>query len=259
MTTPDRFGDRPGTALVTGGTGGIGSAIVRQLAREGASVTFTYRSGAERALALVEELSDEGWRVDAVQLDLTVAQDCTAVIAVVGAHRGGLHTLVHAAGPHIPQQHLSTIAPAAYAAQLSDEAAAFFNIAAPAIPALRAASGAIVAVTTAATSRYPVRDGLSASAKGAIEQLVRGLAAEEGRYGVRANCVGPGMLVDGMAARLMASGDLDEEALAVTRRNIALRRFGTAQDIAAAVCFLASTDANFISGQTLNVDGGYSI
>ena len=109
MTTPDRFGDRPGTALVTGGTGGIGSAIVRQLAREGASVTFTYRSGAERALALVEELSDEGWRVDAVQLDLTVAQDCAAVIAVVGAHRGGLHTLVHAAGPHIPQQHLSTI------------------------------------------------------------------------------------------------------------------------------------------------------
>jgi NAD(P)-dependent dehydrogenase (short-subunit alcohol dehydrogenase family) len=62
-----------------------------------------------------------------------------------------------------------------------------------------------------------------------------------------------------MAARLMASGDLDEEALAVTRRNIALRRFGTAEDIAAAVCFLASTDANFISGQTLNVDGGYSI
>lgn len=259
MTTPDRFGDRPGTALVTGGTGGIGSAIVRQLAREGAAVTFTYRSGAERAISLVEELSDEGWRVDAVQLDLTAAEDCAAVIAVVASHRGGLHTLVHAAGPHIPQHHLSTIPPATYATQLHDEAAAFFNIVAPAIPALRTTSGSIVAVTTAATSRYPVRDGLSASAKGAIEQLVRGLAAEEGRYGVRANCVGPGMLVDGMAARLMASGDLDDEALAVTRRNIALRRFGTAADIAAAVCFLASNEANFISGQTLNVDGGYSI
>ncbi len=255
MTTPDRFGDRPGTALVTGGTGGIGSAIVRQLAREGAAVTFTYRSGAEHALALVEELSDEGWRVDAVHLDLTVAQDCAAVIAVVASHRGGLHTLVHAAGPHIPQQHLS----AAFATQLHDEAAAFFNIVSPALVALRASSGSIVAVTTAATSRYPVRDGLSASAKGAVEQLVRGLAAEEGRYGVRANCVGPGMLVDGMAARLMASGDLDDEALAVTRRNIPLRRFGTAEDIAAAVCFLASDEATFISGQTLNVDGGYSI
>jgi NAD(P)-dependent dehydrogenase (short-subunit alcohol dehydrogenase family) len=116
-----------------------------------------------------------------------------------------------------------------------------------------------VAVTTAATRRYPVRDGLSAGPKGAIEALVRGIAAEEGRFGVRANCVGPGMLTDGMAQQLMASGDLDEAALEVTKRNIALRRFGDAADVAEAVCFLASDRADFISGQMLDVDGGYGI
>jgi NAD(P)-dependent dehydrogenase (short-subunit alcohol dehydrogenase family) len=171
---------------------------------------------------------------------------------------GGLHTLVHAAGPHIPQQHLSKVRPEDYAEALLAEAAGFFNVASASLPALRESRGSIVAITTAATRRYPIRDGLSSGTKGAVEQLVLALCAEEGRFGVRANSVGPGMLTDGMAARLMASGDLDEAALAVTRANIPLRRFGSATDIAEAVCFLASDAASFISGQHLCVDGGYS-
>ena len=118
-----------------------------------------------------------------------------------------------------------------------------------ALPLLRSSTGSIVAVTTAATRRFPVRDGLSSGTKGAVEAVARALAAEEGRFGVRVNIVGPGMLTDGMAARLIGSGELDEAALEVTRRNIPLRRFGDAVDIAEAVAFLASDRADFISGQ----------
>jgi len=253
------FTGRRGTALVTGGSGGIGAAIVRMLAERGSDVLFTYRSNRDAADAVVSELASSGARVAAMPADLVDESIAASVVATAASDFGGIHTLVHAAGPHVTQIHLSRVEPSAYRAQLEGEAVAFFNIVQPALEHLRVSAGSIVAVTTAATRRYPVRDGLSSGTKGAVEALVRALAAEEGRFGVRANCVGPGMLTDGMAARLMASGDLDDAALEVTMRNIPLRRFGDAVDIAEAVCFLASDRADFITGQMLDIDGGYGV
>ncbi len=248
------FAARTGVALVLGASGGLGAAIAAMLLTRGSRVAMTYRRPSPAVAELAARSPDSA---RAYQLDLTDAAACARVATTVADDFGVVHTAVYAAGPHVPMTHLSNVTAEVFRGQLEQEAIAFLTALVPLIPLLRQSHGSLVAVTTAATTRYAVRDGLSSIPKAAIEAAVRGIATEEGRFGVRANCVGPGMLTDGMAARLIGSGDLDTRALDVARGNIPLRRFGTATDVAEAVCFLASDRARFISGQKLNVDGGY--
>jgi len=253
------FAGRAGAALVVGGSGGLGSVIAAELAARGSDLALTYRSDADAAAATAAVVERCGRRCWTAPADLSDDSSAAAAVEQLAAAAGGLHTLVYAAGPRVPQVHMSRVEPSAMRAQLDADGAGFFAAAHAALPHLREARGSIVAVTTAGSDRFPVRDGLSTVPKAAVEAAVRGLAAEEGRFGVRANTVGPGMLTDGMARRLMASGDLDERALDAARASIPMRSFGTAADIAEAVCFLASDRAGYISGQHLAVDGGYTV
>lgn len=250
--TPLDFESAAGIALVTGGSGGIGSAISRLLVANGARVALTYRNNVPTNL-----LSELGSSADGHQLDLTDSDSCLSLVNVLQTRYGSIHTLVHAAGPYVELKYISAITPAEFAHQVNEDLISFFNITSAVLPVMRSTGGSITAVTSAATHRYPARDALSAAPKGGIEALVRGIAHEEGRFGIRANCVGPGMLTDGMSEKLIATGLLNEAALDVSMRSIPLRKFGRADDIAQAVAFLSSHRAGFISGQKLDIDGGY--
>lgn len=255
----DPFGGRVGGALVVGGSGAIGRAVAERLARMGTDVTVTYAgnaAAAEETVALVEAAGRVG---AAVRLDLgDFAQVAETVAGVVERH-GGLHAVVLAASPTNYQAWVSTLPADQYAEQLRVDAGGTFAVVNAALPALREARGSVVVVSSVANRRFVLRDVLSTGPKAANEAVVRAVAAEEGRYGVRANAVGVGILDEGMTQVLMGTGDILPEQLEVAVSRIPLRDFGKARDIASMACFLASEDARYVTGQWIDVDGGYGL
>lgn len=246
------------TALVTGGTGGVGSHVCRLLAGAGVDVTFTYHRNTVASDALVAELAEAPGRVRGVRADTGDAVALRDVVAAASVS-GGLDILIHAGGPVVPQKYVSAINRAEFARHVEEEVIAFFGLVEVALPALRIAQGALVAITTVAGRHFPVKDVLSSAPKAGIEALIRAVAKEEGRFGVRANAVGPGIMSDGMAATLHEVGDFTVEAQEQVLRTIPLRRFGSSRDVAEVAVFLASESARYVTGQVIDVDGGHSL
>jgi NAD(P)-dependent dehydrogenase (short-subunit alcohol dehydrogenase family) len=247
-----------GAAVVFGGSGGIGRAICARFAKAGSDVALTYRKNAAVADEVVAQVRAAGREAEAHAVSAGDEGAIGALLEGAAARFGGVHTVVYAAGSDIPMRFLSQVSRAEWRAVMDADATAFFDLVKASLPHLRASHGSLVALTSAGLVRFPSRDVLSVAPKAAIEALVRAVAKEEGRFGVRANCVALGVIEAGIFTRL-SQGELGPDWVEAAHRNTPLRRFGTAEEAADAVEFLASGRASYVTGQTIVLDGGYSL
>jgi 3-oxoacyl-[acyl-carrier protein] reductase len=253
MTEPDER-----WALVAGGSGGVGSALCTALAADGWDVALTYFSNNARAVDIADQVTRLGRRAAVTQLDLRDEAATAELVAAVG-DGAPLHGVVYAAGPPLLIDYASNIPPSRMRDQLVADTAAAYNLFQPSIARLRETRGAILSVTTPGIRRVVKKHVLSAPPKAAIEAIIRAIAAEEGRNGIRANCLGIGLIEDGVWDDLVEQDHYTDQNLANARREIALGTLGRAVDVAAMGTYLMSPAAAWISGQTIDVDGGYTL
>lgn len=255
--TAERYAS--GTAIVAGGSGGLGVAICRILAEAGSNVALTYNRNREPAEAVAADIRKLGRRAFVAQVDLTDDTAVAKFIATADTEFGAIHTAIYAAGPYIDMRYVSQIEPERFRKTVGTDLFGCYHFLHAALPGLRKSRGAAVALSTTAIGRFAKRDVLSVAPKAGVEAIIKAIASEEGRYGVRANAVGTGAIADGMFHALRETGDWNDRVMEQMKKDLALGRLGTAQEIADAVAFLASDRASFITGQSLAVDGGYAI
>lgn len=251
-------GNKAKSAIVFGASGGLGAGCVRALARDWPTVAIVYHRGREKAEALAAELPDscKGY---VVQCDVTDGSSVRRAIAEVNENCGPIGASIYSAGVEIDQPYISETTEEQWQGMFNTEVMGFTRMISAVLPLLRAhGGGVIVAVTSMANTRVIVGDTISAAPKAAIESLCRGIAKEEGRYGIRANTVAPGAMNAGLGEQYMAER-WTPEFWEKFRKAIPLRRFGLAEDIGEAAAFFASDRASYLTGQTLIVDGGYTL
>jgi 3-oxoacyl-[acyl-carrier protein] reductase len=238
---------------VTGGSRGIGAAVVRQLAAEGATVYFTYNSSAEKANALAEELASVPPRVFAVKCDVTDVAQVKDFFARISTEQGKLDGLVTAAGT-IVRVPLAFTKPEQFSEQFNVHVMGTNNCVSVAVKQMMAKRyGRIVAVSSVASLRGYGNRGAYAAAKSAVNALVKTYAREFGATGVTANAVLPGFTDTDMVADI--TGEKREKACA----GIPVGRFAKPEEIANVIVFLLSEKASYVNGALIQVDGGLAM
>jgi NAD(P)-dependent dehydrogenase (short-subunit alcohol dehydrogenase family) len=236
--------------LITGGNSGIGRGIVHHFVQAGAEVTFTARDSA-KGVAVEAETAALGNPARFIACDLSVEAQVQELIAKLN----GLDVLVNNAGLGSRRAEVDTSdSPGTRWDKLrGPNLDSTWLVSAHALPLLaQSGRGAIVNISSTATLHG--NWGLYCVAKAAVEALTRSLAAEGAPYGIRANCISPGWIETQTDAATPATGGGNWDVPPSL-----FNRMGTPEEIAAAVAFLASDAASFITGQTLLVDGGLSI
>lgn len=248
QTTSTRLAGR--TAIVTGGSRGIGAAVARRLAADGARVAVVYRSQRSEADAVVESIRRTGAQALAVQADVADAASINAMVTTVREAFGAIDILVNNAGI-LEGQPVGNITPASFDAQFRTNTLSTIVVTQAVLPHVPAHGGRIINVSSSLV--YRPRAGLSvyAASKAAVSALTHAFALELGPHNITVNAVAPAMTRTDMTA------PIPDEVKTRMRESTPLGRLAEPEDIADAVAFLASDDARWITGRTLKTDGGF--
>ena len=234
-------------ALVTGGSGGIGSAICRRLAADGYFVIIHANTNLARAQALAEAIRADGGQAEAIAFNITDAEACRVALETLVAD-SPIQVLVNNAGIHD-----DAVFPGMSAAQwhsvLDVSLNGFFNVTQPlSLPMLRSRWGRIINITSIAGITGNRGQTNYAAAKGALHAATKSLSLEMASRGVTVNAVAPGIIQTDMI-----EGVFDAKAI---ERMVPMKRAGRPEEVANLVSFLASEQASYISGQIISVNGG---
>ena len=242
-------------ALVTAGGQGIGLAITRELVAAGCEVSVHYFSSAVDLEKLRRETGAEAERnLLAVQADLRRKEEAESMVASSVEALGGLDILVNNAGSLIGRRQLEEIDKAFYEEVMEVNVASMAWVTQASLPALRASGAASIVNLSSLAGRKGGHGGslLYATAKGAVLTWTRALSAELAPHGIRVNAVAPGLILGTQFHATHTTRESAEETI----RGIPLGRAGAPEDVARAVCFLAAEYGGFITGATLDVNGG---
>jgi 3-oxoacyl-[acyl-carrier protein] reductase len=239
-------------AVVTGASKGIGAAIAKQLAAEGASVVVNYSSSKAGAAKVVAEISDAGGKAVAVQADMTNKADIERLFAETRNVFGRLDILVNNAGIYgfAP---LETVTEELFHKQFNLNVLGPILASQAAARLFDAAGGSIINISSVVSTLGFPNASVYSGTKGAVDAITRSLAKELGPRGIRVNAINPGMVeTEGTQAAGIAASEMRKQIEAQTP----LGRIGQPQDIAGLAVFLASSDSSWITGETFVISGG---
>lgn len=241
------------TAIVTGGSRGIGKAIVQALARAGAKVAFTYHSNSAAAESLLNELKGEGHEVLCYQADAADKAAADKLVEEIVEKWDGVYVLVNNAGI-IKDGLLATMSFEQWQAVINANLNSVFNYSqAVTRPMMSARQGRIINISSVAANFGNSGQANYAASKGGIEGFTRCLANELGRRGITCNAIAPGFIATDMTEAIRNAA---EDTI---KKQIPLRRLGKPEDIANAVLYFASEGASYVTGNVLTIDGGLTL